>query len=253
MVRAIVVMVCMAGWCVWLHAPEMVAPDPDAPPVWMPASVDCRRLPSPLYQQPLYHLAGQKRLSAAERSQITADELASLRYLILAGRRDGRQHPLPLAARSRPLLHVLNELVQHAERHRLPEVDTLNLYAHYGVDAATALALVTGRARVEPILADVMRRDGVSARSMTAVELCGERGPSCVFERMVRQPWSPDLWEPHRESQNYWFVDTLEWALLDASAHVETTRPPPRKVCFCQTWEPLRVEAAPDWLSIRVR
>lgn len=162
----------------------------------MPSSVPCDRIPEAPHPRALYRLATRTDLGRSERARIAEDELAALRYLIHAGRSTGDRSPLDLPRRSQALLHALNDLLTRPDRHRLPALDLLNLYVHYGSDAVTAEALINRRTTPHPVLASALRRDGAEALGMTPIRRCASRPntlPAACAPLAVQRQWSTTL------------------------------------------------------------
>lgn len=187
MIRVILASVLTMGWCIALSTPEL-PPDPDAPPDVMPASC-APTSPDPHgYDRKLYALAGQGALTAADRAAIAKDDLATLRYLIRAVRRRGRQPPLPLAFRSRPLLHALNALTPLPNRKRLSKAHLTSLYSHYGPQAAIAVALARRNTRADPVLAELLRIDGASLPGLAHMQHCAQLKGKRSLKAQCGQP-----------------------------------------------------------------
>lgn len=174
MIRLTIAAVLAMGWCIAHLAPEEQAPDPDAPPDVMPASCVPPTADPGGYDPVLYAGAGRVILTHTVRAAIAQDDLAALRYLISAVRRAGVQPGLPLASRSRPLLHALNALTARPDRGRLSAAYLTTLYTQYGPDAALAVALARRHTQPDPVLAALLDRDGASVLGLMHISHCAQ-------------------------------------------------------------------------------
>ena len=187
MLRPIIVSILTMAWCIGRYAPEEL-PDPDAPPDVMPATCAVTS-PDPIGHSPtLYALAGQTKLTRADRTAIAQDDLAALRYLIRAVRQRGRQRSLPLALRSRPLLHALNTLAPLRNRKRLSKARLTALYTQFGPDAALAVALARRHTRPDPVLAALLKRDADSVPGLAHMQHCAELKRAPTLKGQCGQP-----------------------------------------------------------------
>jgi hypothetical protein len=174
MLRSIAVGLLMIVWCVGLQ-PPLDEPDPEMPPVRSPASCAMATWPIPgSFDRQLYGIAGNAQLSAQDRAAIAKDDLAALRYLIRAARREGAQPALILPSRSRPLLHVLNGLMGFDDRSTLPAGYLKSLYDGYGSQAVLAIALATEASQPHPVLANLLAANDDVRPALNHLQTCAD-------------------------------------------------------------------------------
>lgn len=187
MIRPVIVSILMMAWCIGRWAPEEV-PDPDAPPDVMPASCVPATADPGGFDAVLYAGAGLASPTDTMRAGIAQDDLAALRYLIRAVRRPGVQPGLPLATRSRPLLHALNALTMQADRGQLPAAYLTALHTHYGTDAVLAVALARRETQPDPAFAALLERDGASFPALAHVQHCAALARAPTLKAQCGQP-----------------------------------------------------------------
>lgn len=184
--RLLIVLVLTVIWC--LRTTPQTMPDPELPPVRTPASCAMATWPTPgSFDKRLYAIAGQDELSAQDRAAVAKDDLAALRYLIRAARREGAQPALVLPSRSRPLLHVLNGLMGFDDRSTLRAGYLKSLYDGYGSQTVLAVALASGASQPHPALAGMLAANDDVRPALNHLQHCADLA-KLPLERQCRGP-----------------------------------------------------------------